>query len=249
MMTMAPLLALKVQSPVAPVSGMRMWFDLTQQIGYVNNDPIGTLTDFSGNGFDLTAGGGIEPLYKTGILNGKPAMLFDGVNDLLAGGVTPFPTGYQHTVFMVLPALPDPPVSPGDYDFLFDCGTDGLDSRRLGYTWKVAGVPMAEFYRDGAGIAGASLAYTAGENVLYAGKFDGASSLFRLNADAGRQASFSASTATTAGVGGLKIGTHNNPAGNYFTGHIAEIIIYDSALSASDFAATEAYLKAKYGIS
>lgn len=51
--------------------------------GLNDGDPVSTWPDSSGNGHDVTAAGTARPLYKTNILNGKPVVRFDGINDLL----------------------------------------------------------------------------------------------------------------------------------------------------------------------
>ncbi len=56
-----------------------------KETGFSNNDPVGTATDFSTNGRNFTQGtSGSKPLYKTSILNGQPAFLFDGTDDYLS---------------------------------------------------------------------------------------------------------------------------------------------------------------------
>lgn len=44
--------------------------------GLVNNDPISTATDATGNGNNLTQTGSARPTFKTSIANGLPGMLF-----------------------------------------------------------------------------------------------------------------------------------------------------------------------------
>jgi hypothetical protein len=60
----------------------------------------------------------------------------------------------------------------------------------------------------------------------------------------------SAAAGTTQGSNQTTaIGTYRVAAANYLTGYIAEMIVYDSALSATDRASVEAYLMTKWGIS
>jgi hypothetical protein len=65
----------------ASKTGLKLWFDATQETGLVNSDPMSTLHDWSGaysNGVGTTT---TRPLYKTSIQNGKPGILFDGTDD------------------------------------------------------------------------------------------------------------------------------------------------------------------------
>jgi hypothetical protein len=83
--------------PILPAPWYRVelghvWQDVAGTVPAVNdNDPIGRIDDQSGNGFHMIqATAGFRPLLKLGIQNGKPAALFDGVDDFLAAVCTPF---------------------------------------------------------------------------------------------------------------------------------------------------------------
>jgi hypothetical protein len=68
----------------APVTGMTLWLDATQLTGLVNNDPVTSWTDMSGNNYHaVQATADYKPLYKTNVQNGLPAIYFDGSNDYL----------------------------------------------------------------------------------------------------------------------------------------------------------------------
>src|SRR5262245_37132262 len=73
----------------ADVSGLVVWLR-ADALGLNDGDPVGTWTDGSGNGRDLTqATAAKKPTYKTNIVNGKPVVRFDGVDDRLkAAGFT-----------------------------------------------------------------------------------------------------------------------------------------------------------------
>jgi len=61
-----------------------LWLDADAIIGLVNGDPVVTWTDQSGLGNDVTQGvAANQPTYRTGIINGYPAVQFDGGNDYL----------------------------------------------------------------------------------------------------------------------------------------------------------------------
>ncbi|QKG78782.1 hypothetical protein [Tenuifilum thalassicum] len=60
-----------------------IWFDASA-LGLNDNDPVATWTDMSGNGNDgvqLTASA--QPIYRTGQINGMPAVIFDGTDDYI----------------------------------------------------------------------------------------------------------------------------------------------------------------------
>lgn len=66
------------------MDGLVLYLDTSQLVGLSENDPITSATDWSGQGNHATqADPAKQPLYKTNILNGKPVMRFDGVDDVL----------------------------------------------------------------------------------------------------------------------------------------------------------------------
>ncbi|MEH2032342.1 MAG: hypothetical protein V7K67_22305 [Nostoc sp.] len=58
-------------------------FSAAQQSGYVNGVSVGSISDSSGNNITATASGTAQPTYKTNIINGYPALLFNGSTNYL----------------------------------------------------------------------------------------------------------------------------------------------------------------------
>jgi hypothetical protein len=55
------------------------WYAARLETAFVNNDPVGTATDFGSDAHNATqATGANKPTYKTNIKNGQPAFYFDG---------------------------------------------------------------------------------------------------------------------------------------------------------------------------
>jgi len=69
-----------------------MWMETDQLVGFVNNDSVGSWANSGngGTGYDLLQSGSTKkPLYKTsGGPNGKPFLLFDGINDTMGTSST-----------------------------------------------------------------------------------------------------------------------------------------------------------------
>jgi len=85
----------------ASIPGLQLWLDASQIVGLNDGDPVATWNDVSGNGFDFVQGtGSARPTYKTGILNGKPIVRFDGVDDKLTRAN--FITSAASTTFAVV---------------------------------------------------------------------------------------------------------------------------------------------------
>lgn len=91
------------------IPDLAFWGDASQLVGFSDADPVGTLPDLSGSGYDAVISGGNRPLYVGGALNGLPGLQFDGVNDhfvIDAGLVdTAFNGITQGTLFVVFTIL------------------------------------------------------------------------------------------------------------------------------------------------
>jgi hypothetical protein len=66
----------------ASISGLKQWVEAGRFTGFSDGDAIATPTESSGSGIGVSATGTGKPLYKTNIVSGNPAMLFDGTDDL-----------------------------------------------------------------------------------------------------------------------------------------------------------------------
>ncbi len=73
------------------ISGLSLWLKADSIVGLNDGDAVGSWTDQSSyvnSAIQLTAN--LKPLYKTNILNGKPVVRFDGINDemTISQGIT-----------------------------------------------------------------------------------------------------------------------------------------------------------------
>lgn len=69
------------------VSGLQLWLDATNMGAFNDGDSVPTWVDRSGAGNNVSQGTGLlQPIYKTGIQNGKPIVRFDGLTQYLTGG-------------------------------------------------------------------------------------------------------------------------------------------------------------------
>ncbi len=82
--------------PIPPLTNLELWLKADAITGLVDNDPVATWIDSSGNSNDATqAVAAARPLYRTNILNGLPIVRFDATDDVLNTpnntlGVNPF---------------------------------------------------------------------------------------------------------------------------------------------------------------
>lgn len=65
-------------------AGLRLWLRADAAGNYGQGDPVDRWLDRSGNGNDATqATAGLQPTFQTGVINGLPAVRFDGLDDIL----------------------------------------------------------------------------------------------------------------------------------------------------------------------
>lgn len=194
-----------------------------------DGDAIGACDDKSGNTRHATqATAGAKPTYKAGIKNQLSIGRFDGGDQLKTAnfGLTQPTTVvmvYQMTTFVslryVIDGLPDPNKMA-----ILSNTVSSASRYNAGTTRIVTG--------------GLSVASFGLLTVL----FSGASSYYRLNGS-----ELDAGNVGTTAANGITLG--NNPYGTAgFTGDIAEVVIYSTALSTGDRGSLEAYLNGKWAV-
>jgi hypothetical protein len=168
-------------------------------------------------------------LYRTNIVNGLPAIRFDGVDDNLAA--TGFTLNQPSTIVAVFVQRMDPADNKGLLD-----GASADFSRYL----FVAGSGNTLGLYAGTTLNGPTL--TVGTAYYAVAIFNGGSSSVRVNGG-----SPSSGNAGSSGASGITIGSANNGAGSqYAQFDFAEVFGYNSALSADYIADINAYAALKW---
>lgn len=220
------------------ISGLKLWLDASQITGKNDGDSISSWNDFSGNSNHATQStGSLQPLYKTGIKNGKPAVLFDGVDDILATGTglaggakTIFVVGYfagTNVYIRAVSALPDATIFLG-----------------VGATLKLAtflgdGTTWNDVTENSPSTAWASnwrIVAMDTDGTTLTPYVDGSAMTTKNGANA------NASTSITVGGIGV-LGPFQ-----YWKTYLAEIIAYDSGLSPANVGLVNGYLNSKWAV-
>lgn len=84
--------------PISPylVPGLYAAYDMRLETGYADSDPISTLTDQSGNGYNLTSSGSNRPTCKTGIVNGHRVARFSSASSQYLAGASAADWAFLH---------------------------------------------------------------------------------------------------------------------------------------------------------
>ena len=239
-----------------PTTDMCLWLK-ADSLELNDDDAVSQWSDVSGNNRHFTQSTSAnQPVYKTGVFNGKPAIRFDGGNDVLSRAFDANINTEQMTLFVV-----------GDMNADNNTWNSVITARNAPNTGYALYTNMSTnkfrfTYYDNSGStrfiqsAGteSKLTTTPYEPFILAARVydtnsDGQSDHVQLFADGTSVASASsisftpnADQTTVVGAGG----TNGNAF--FWNGDIAEVIKYSRGLSDAEIKQVEGYLAEKYGI-
>ncbi|MCB9364257.1 MAG: PKD domain-containing protein [Flavobacteriales bacterium] len=237
--TLATLFA---QSPggVSSSGSTQFWF-AADKLSLSNNSPVVTWTDASGKGNNATTfAPNNRPIYKTSQINGKPSVVFDGVND------------YFRT--SAIPALN---VGTLSYFIVFDGSVVTTTGVLLAGKYDSHNQFLMS-YAGGANIKSwiiklpnTTVASTVAKNAVYqmlSNTWTSATGVVNHFRDGVSYGNPTGATSVPVTNNYFSIGV--NPASNNlpFKGGIAEVIMYSSKLNSAERIIIENYLAAKYNL-
>ena len=213
------------------IAGLQLWLDASQITGLNDGDAVSTWNDVSGNANNATQGTvSARPLYKTNIKNGKPALLFDGVDD----GFT-LTTGLNLSAYTVFVVWAQTDAVNGSISFIKS--GDPYNYHAL--------LPTSVHHQPGAGPTMATYAtVTAAGDWAMTEAYRSGTTLY-----IGKNGTFDAGQASSINWATDAIGAPYNGGLHFNTvGYIGEMLIYNAGLSTGDRQLVEAYRTAKYGL-
>lgn len=219
------------------VPNLVLWLDASQVTGLTDGAAVSAWPDASGRAHHATqASAANRPTYRSAALSGKAAMRFDGSDDYLRIAGTIVGGTQARTVFFV--ARPDV------------VGNKGVVDLGNGTTLGAGFLVTPEY---GVRVNGGSRLWlpSASTQTMQIGvlQFTGTTtngiSLW-INGTLRSPSSTIAATIQTSGSGSVGTWTAGPIGNNNFDGDIAEIIVYDRALSTTERQAVQQYLDTKY---
>lgn len=225
------------------ISGLTLWLKADSLV-LNNDDPVTTWADSSGLGNDVTqATVAKKPTYKTNIQNSKPVVRFDGTDDKINGAVnlsTLFSVSAM-TAFAVFKASVINTDAANGYEN--DCIWMHNTNANIGMVLRSTGPTVSAYNFDNGSDFAASNINTTN---FFAAMMRHQSGNIHSSINAGSETTtVSGNTSDlNAPVG---VGANYNETA-FMAGDIAEIIFYNTALSAADIARVYAYLNTKYAI-
>jgi alpha-tubulin suppressor-like RCC1 family protein len=220
-----------------PMTGMKLW--LRADFGVVKDasNLVSSLTDESGSGNTGTSSGSSQPLFVSAVMNGNPALHFNGQSTVI--GLPSFLWGATAAeAFVILRATSE---QPGGNRGLWSIGSDYRNAYPQSDGQIVDDFGSANYYWSGTTVA------RLNEQHLYNVVSTSTEWTSRLN---GRVQFTTASNTVgfwpwpVIGSGGAVSGYGSTN----FDGDIAEVIIYDHALTPAERDSVNSYLFSKYGM-
>jgi len=243
------------------ISGCMLWLKADSITGHSDDADLTAWADSSGEGHDVVvpSGASNRPHYKTNIMNGQPAILFNGSNEeyLTTSGINTFFNAADFSIFLVVK-----PTGVSTNDQLMFGGYYSTNWAAIGSAVNnqtAFGINANEkFVIKGKAAAGDNTTSTDSlvDNTAYvlSGVYDySATTMWQFingtQTDKETAIDIGTSTANTPEIGAITTsGRGGVSVSNEYTGYIAEIIMFNSVLSERNLVDVNHYLGNKYGI-
>jgi hypothetical protein len=221
------------------VAGLVLWLK-ADQIALSDNAPVSVWADQSGLGNNANQGtGGAQPTLQTNEINGLPVVRFDGSDSLV---VTHHSSILPSTLSIFIVAK-----QPVSANAIILTKLSAFDSVNSGYAMRYR-TSNAIWFLQGDFNLPQILTATALATTAFGliGTVDNGTNGFAyLN---GTQVHTAATGFSYADTVDLTIGSLIAASGDFLIGDIAEIIMYNTALSATDRNRLGGYIQGKYGL-
>ena len=196
---------------------------------------VGTWVDKSSSNYNVTSAGSAMPQYGVDTLNGKNVLKFDGVDDRLSN-VAATIAGSDYSAFVVYQRT----TTSGRAN-VFEI--EGPGSRNGLYLNDGSGPNKYNYYLNGS-FYNSTVNYTASAYTLADIVQAGTSGSVNINGTNVITATTGARITTT----GVYVGD-DSTSGDFLQGDIAELVIYNRALTSDERHDVENYLANKWGLS
>ncbi|MBS1983202.1 MAG: hypothetical protein JST16_03440 [Bdellovibrionales bacterium] len=223
------------------IAGLQSWLKADALYAATNGSAVASWTDVSWHNNDAVQATALnKPKFKTGAVNGKPALVFDGINSFMT--ITDA-ASLRSTVVSVFAVIKN--MSPVAYSPVITKTTDA--------SWT-DGWGLADLAGDGATFGFFVNNYTThksagsvgtGSYVYLSATYDKSNVRFFKSGVAQTVSAYS--TNISSPMADVYIGK-TNTGSVFLDAEIAEILIYDTGLSSANRGLVEGYLTTKYGL-
>ncbi|MDD4309258.1 MAG: T9SS type A sorting domain-containing protein [Candidatus Cloacimonetes bacterium] len=233
-------------------SGLQMWLDANALTGLNNNDPVSSWTDQSGNAKHAVQDTvNLRPLYKTNIINGKPAIVFDGLTNGTGDYLSIDGSIILNTNYTIIAVVKRTSSSPSSLH-MFLGGIEKTQNKNLHVGWRSNSTFTHAQYTNDYDIRVANYAAAAPPNVITIRHSNTLGNDTYIN---GALRGLNMNVATSGRLAhltdwqGASIGRYiDGSINNRLNGWMAELIVYNRYLSETERKAVESYLANKYAL-
>jgi hypothetical protein len=224
-------------SPIS-IAGLRLWLKADALQGLADGNALTTWPDSSrsGNNFTQTTAAN-QPTYQTAEVNSLPCVRFV-TDDFLDGLATSsFISASAYTTWVVYKATSNVAEQP--------LISDGIFFTSVFWSLAINASNIVVRNNDGSDDQSTVSADVAGSWTWARGRHDTGTIYAKTKGGAESAGTASGNTATLTDT--VRIGAYN-AANNPFGGDIAEILVYNTVVSAEDRTKVENYLASKYAL-
>nr|HPN67518.1 LamG domain-containing protein [bacterium] len=244
------------------ISGLAMWLKADSITGLNDNDTVSNWPDSSGNNrYAAQSTSSYQPIYKTNVLNGQPVIRFDGADDALPIMDSNPQSMTSISMFMVH-QINSGATSSSYYPLIL--GGDGnTTGQYLGFetqnSYSGSSADIVDVFGGYGNDARATLKNeaafgswkmwsTVSQNTVFNTKMYVNGTPATMSST-GTDQNLSVKISTAAGDNWGNIGgTHYSVSPSFYKGDIAEVLIYNRALSDTERRTVEQYLANKYNL-
>ncbi len=217
-------------------SGLRL--HLKADLGVTaSGGTVSAWADQSGNGFHVEqATATMRPAFTANAANGKPALTLDGTDDFLQSNASVDLLGAQtsYSYFIVAKPATTQKAYADLFDYSHNSSVRFVVQQDAGQTNK--------FYNNG---YATQQLYPTAFNLLTGTHVNGGTVMSRANGV--NELTATSSTNSFGTPSAFRVGNWIN-SGREFTGQIAEVVMYNRVLTASEITQVETYLDTKYNL-
>lgn len=235
------------------ISNLALWLDASQLSGLSDGDPVSSWTDQSGNNYHAAqATLGKQPEFKTNLVNGKPALRFDGVDDRLSFSGSALGMATDVSGFSVVMVMHTNTLGSSARPFYLAQGFDNYTRINIGVEADQRMTLLARRvdYGSSQEVASATNIWPTSGFHLYTTNVDFANTSANLwlnGANVGTTTSL-LTAGNTSGTNSASGYIGATISGGYLAGDLAEMIAYPRAITTDEREQLELYLANKYGI-
>lgn len=236
------------------ISGLSLWFKADAITGLADGAGVSSWADSLGLSTASQATAAKQPTYRAGVLNGLPVIRFAGAQRMtLSGAALTFSNNIAGASVFVVASSTSTAAAVGQIILLSTGASTSLSriyaQKSATLTWRAGGRRLDA---DAAESADAGTIVASRWDVTsFAHDYSGATYQGWLNGTAGAVTSSAhglGNTSATNSQAGV-IGSDNSATPiSYFSGDVAEILVYQRVLTAAERAQVHSYLQDRYAI-